>query len=261
MDLNLVRLQIPLNSSAERVMNTVFATDRARIERLLAPLCSRALSSDPELVRRHQKPGLPFVFSVPQHDVMDCLLLGPAIPELSRILTAVAEIAELPEIRCFSACDYQGNAMRLGADGGDALPVLSLAELLDMATPRYAGCRELQVTLQTPLRLTAAGRELTRFEPVRFARGVVRRLTSLAAYYGNAGIPERFAWLAEGAAAIRVTDARPLSAPVGQRGVLGRFILAGVANELGPLLELGGWLHLGKHASFGAGAFRVTPLS
>lgn len=261
MDINLVRLRIPLSATGEQMLFEALAGPHAAFEQPLGQLCSRALSGDPELVRRHQKPGVPFVFSLPAHGFLECLLVGPAIVELIRVLDTVAGLAGIPEIRAFFAYDYQGQVVALTADGGDELPVLSLAELLDMATPRYATCMQLRVTLLTPLRLVANGHEVTRFEPSRFIRTVLRRVSAMAAYYGTAGDPELFIRLAALADKLRMTDAVPLPSPSGQRGVLGSYTLQGPCDELGPLLELGGLLHVGKGAAFGAGAFEVNPLS
>lgn len=261
MDLNLVRLRIPLPVTAAQRLARSFVTDRALFEQSLAPLCSRALSSDSELVRRHQKPSLPFVFSLHRDGQLECLLLGPAIAELTRILSTVAARADLPQLTSFGAYDYQGTVVELKTDGGDELPVLSLAALLDMATPRYATCQGLRVTLVTPLRMVSDGRELSRFVVERFVRGVVRRMSALIAYYGTAAAPEQFIRLASLAGTLRLAVARPAQAPKGQRGLLGSFDLQGSCNELGPILELGGLLHVGKGASYGLGAFQVSPLS
>lgn len=261
MDINLVRLRIPLTAAAEQQLAVALAGPGSTFEQPLAVLCSRSLSSDPELVRRHQKPGLPFVFCLPAQGAMDCLLVGPAIVELPRILATLAAIAGIPSPGSFYAVDYQGREVLLTADGGDELPVLSAAGLLDMASSRYGACTRLLVTLQTPLRLVANGRELTRFEPSRFIRTVLRRLSALAAYYGVAGDPETFIRLAALADTVRMTGAVLLPSPAGQRGVLGSYRLQGPCDELGPLLELGGLLHVGKGAAFGAGAFGVSPLS
>lgn len=261
MDLNLVRLCIPLPPESERRLSKAFVSDRAGIERSLAPLCSRALSSDPDLVRRHQKPGLPFVFSQPSHNGVDCLLLGPAIAELPLMLATVAQWSSAGTITAFYAYDYQGQAAVLPADGGDQLPILSLAHLLDMASARYAACRRLRITLQTPLRMVIDGREATRFDGVRFVRSMIRRVSSLAAYYGTAGDPDYFIRLADRAGDLTVCDATIVRPMPGQRGLLGSFTVTGPWDELGPLLEVGGLLHLGKAASFGFGAFGVTPLS
>jgi hypothetical protein len=260
-DFNLVRLRIPLTTAAEQRLAVALAGPGGTFEEPLAVLCSRSLSSDPELVRRHQKPGLPFVFSLPAGGATDCLLIGPAIAELSRILSTLAAIAGTPPLNSFCAFDYQGREIPLTADGGDELPVLSAAELLDMASPRYGGCTRLRIKLQTPLRLVANGYELTRFEPSRFIRTVLRRLSSLAAYYGVAGDPETFMRLASLADKLRMTGAGPLPAPSGRRGVLGSYTLQGPCDEFGPVLELGGLLHVGKGAAFGLGAFQISPLS
>lgn len=261
MDLNIVRLRIPLTAAGEQSLVVALASQRASIEQHLASLCTRSLSSDPELVRRHQKPGLPFVFSLPHCGMLDCLLVGPAIAELSSVVTMVVDRGGMTSPCQLFALDYQGGNVIQRPGGGDELPVLSLAGLLDLATPRYTACKRLQVQLQTPLRLVAAGRELRQFEPVRFVRGVLRRFSSLVAYYGIAGDPETFIRLADLAGRMQVVAARPLSVPQGQRGVLGSFEMQGPCEDLGPILELGALLHLGKGASFGMGAFQIRPLS
>ncbi|MFA6823552.1 MAG: CRISPR system precrRNA processing endoribonuclease RAMP protein Cas6 [Geobacter sp.] len=261
MDLNLVRLSIPLPAAAAQQLTNALTTERVLFEQSLSSLCTRSLSSDAELVRRHQKPSLPFIFSLPCEGQLECLLLGPAIAELPRVLSTVAARAGLAQLTSFGAYDYQGGLIELQADGEAELPVLSLAALLDLATPRYADCQRLRVTLLTPLRLVTDGRELSRFVAERFVRGVLRRISALTAYYGTAAAPEQFIRLASQAGALRLLEARPLPAPRGARGLLGSFDLQGSCSELGPMLELGGLLHVGKGASYGLGAFRISPLS
>lgn len=261
MDLNLVRLRIPLPAAAEQQLARSLATERVLFEQSLSSLCSRTLSNDAELVRRHQKPSLPFVFSLPHDGQLECLLLGPAVAELPRVLSTLAARAGLARLASFGAYDYQGALIELKTDGEAELPVLSLAALLDLATPRYADCQRLRVTLVTPLRLVTDGRELSRFVAERFVRGVLRRISALMAYYGTAAAPEQFIRLAGLAGTLRLLEARPLAAPNGQRGLLGSFDLQGNCNELGPMLELGELLHVGKGASYGMGAFRVSPVS
>lgn len=263
MDLNLVRLRLPLEPVAQLQMQAALLGPCSSFEQPLAQLCSRSLSNDPELVRRHQKPGLPFVFSLPADGQLDCLLTGPAIAELPLFLSTVAHLSGSPPICSFSALDYQGQPVALTADGGDELPVLSLAELLDMATPCYASCQRLRITLQSPLRLMAEGRELNRFEPIRLVRSVLRRVSSLAAYYGMPGEPENVVRLSGFAGRLRASEVQSFrsSPDRGSRGVLGSCILQGPVDELGPWLQLGGLLHVGKAASYGQGAFQVTPLS
>lgn len=261
MDLNLVRLSIPLPAAAAQLLANALCTERTLFEQSLSSLCSRSLSSDAELVRRHQKPSLPCIFSLPSDGQMECLLLGPAIAELPRVLSTVAARAGLVQLTSFAAYDYQGGLIELQANGEAELPVLSLEALLDLATPRYADCQRLRVTLLTPLRLVTDGRELSRFVAERFVRGVLRRISALTAYYGTAAAPEQFIRLASQAGALRLLEARPLPAPRGARGLLGSFDLQGSCSELGPMLELGGLLHVGKGASYGLGAFRISPLS
>ncbi len=261
MDLNLVRLCLPIPRAAEQLLTQALASNHAGFEQSLPYLCRRALATDPELVRRHQKPGLPFIFSIPSAGSMQCTLLGPAIAELSLIVATVASLAHLPPISPLTALDYQGQTVPLRPASAE-LPVLSLAQMLDLATPRYAGCRSIRVTVQTPLRLMAVGREQTRFDGSRFVRAALRRLSSLAAYYGVAADPELIIRLIGSSAALHLRDAQPLPPGRGWRGMLGSFSLAGEScQELGPWLEVGSLLHLGKGAAFGQGAFQVVPVS
>lgn len=261
MDFNLVRLQLSLPNSAGPALQTALHNKRSCFEQPLAALCERPLSNDPELVRRHQKPSLPFVLAVPEENLLTCQLLGPAIAELRSVVATIAAVAGMPCPARVAALDYQGTVHPVALDGGSDLPVLSAAELLELAAARYCGCHQVRLELLSPLRLVADGRELTRFDPARFLRTLLRRISSLAAHYGTAGAPEPFVRLAQRAAEITVSRNYATAKVSGKRGITGSFLLQGDFGELGPLLELGGLLHLGKGAAFGNGRFRVTPLS
>ena len=261
MDFNLVRLQWPVSRSVCHAVAAVLAGKRARLEQPLAHLCARELSNDPELLRRHQKPGLPFVLACADERLVTCHLLGPAIAELRSVVAALAAAAGESCPGRLTALDYQGEPHPVATDASADLPVLSAAELLELAAPRYCGCRQAQLELLSPLRLVGDGRELTRFEPERFIRTMLRRISSLAAYYGAAGDPEPFVRLADQAGTIRVVRMVSKGERDGCRGVVGSYLLSGDFAELGPLLELGSLLHLGKGAAFGNGRFRITPLS
>lgn len=261
MDFNLVRLQFFLPNCAGPVLQSALHSNRSRFEQPLAVLCGRPLSNDPELARRHQKPGLPFVLAMPEETLLTCQLLGPAIAELRSVVATIAAVAGMPCPAQVAALDYQETAHPVALDGDSDLPVLSAAELLELAAARYCGCRQARLELLSPLRLVADGRELTRFEPARFLRTLLRRISSLAAHYGTAGSPEPFIRLAQLAGEIAVSHSHAEAKAPAKRGITGSFLLRGDLSELGPLLELGGLLHLGKGAAFGNGRFRVTPLS
>jgi hypothetical protein len=94
--------------------------------------------------------------------------------------------------------------------------------------------------------------------PDCLSRRFYARISSLTAYYGTSADPDLFRRYAQSAERFRL-----LSQSVqqqGRRGVSGHFVLEGPCNELGPLLSLGGLLHIGKGAAYGNGAFTVSPM-
>jgi len=236
-------------------------------------LCGRQLSSDPDLVRRHQRPGVPFVFKC----LSSChsgpvqfrvVLIGPAIHYLSLFLELLwgsgGDKAGIKQIRCKQ---YQGDiSIYDGSRSVDEsrLPVLSAATLLDLATPEYADAKQLLLRIETPLRLMHKGHELMFFNPKLFVKAVVRRLSALFAYYGSAIDTEYFRLLAE-----QASQCLLLSEEVGARlqekavyrGVSGSFVLTGEnIAQFGPILQLGSLLHVGKAASFGSGGYTLRVL-
>lgn len=239
----------------------------------LALLTGRVLSSDPELLRRHQKPGLPYIFeSKHQSDVSDyggafgVCLLGPAITHLGAFIVTLSRLAGTGAKLEVAATDYQGTPMVLqsmSTSHVDNLPLLSLAELYTRRSIDFFGCKRLIFTLLTPLRLVHDRREMGRFEPQLVLRAFIRRLTSLAAYYGDQVDPDAVQRLI--AATDTVTVARVVcngeKSLVCHRGITGSYELTGDFELLGPLLSAGSLLHLGKGASYGMGAFTVSPIS
>lgn len=233
------------------------------------------LAVDPEIVRRHQKPGLPFAFRLPLPAPAvrggsweaELLLLGPAVElaslfcrALDRLLAAAGGGARIERV---SSLDYQGRRVPLAPEGRGwdcaGLVVMSAAAVR-LLGQRYA--EQLRITLETPLKLVNSGRELRHFDASLFCRTVIRRVSSLAAYYGEEGNREEFRGLAEQARAVRlITGNFGCGAPSGLSarygGVSGHGLLGGGVNELAEILHLGMLLNLGKGAPFGMGRYRV----
>jgi len=92
---------------------------------------------------------------------------------------------------------------------------------------------------------------------------MIRRVSSLLAYYGTGVEHEQFRALSELAG--KVTLLRSIrqdhvdKAKV--RGISGSYELIGPFQELGPYLRLGELFHVGKGAAYGRGAFRIIPIS
>lgn len=239
----------------------------------LTLLTGRILSSDPELLRKHQKPGLPYIFeSIHQSDesgygdTFGVCLLGPSITYLVAFIVTLSRLVGTGAKLEVAATDYQGAPMVLqsmSAGHVDNLPLLSLAELYTRRSIDFVGCKRLLFRLLTRLRLVHDGREMGRFEPQLVLRAFIRRLTALCAYYGDRVDPDTVQRLI--AAADTVTVARVVcngeKSLVCHRGITGSYELTGDFELLGPLLSAGSLLHLGKGASYGMGAFSVSPIS
>lgn len=290
MDLNLIRLHISLAPQVVPGIMSLLTGKGAGFEEALRTVCciqknqscnvcpispscvaptliSRQLSQDSDLVRRYQKPGLPFVFSA-HSNVDDCdstlglNLLGTACGHLSLLFKALNQLAGQTACIGLAAYDYQNVAVQLDhlrPETADNLPVLSTSDLLALYSHRFSCCKRIQLDLLSPLRLTRGGHELTRLEPDFLIRSLLRRISSLAVYYGGGVDQELFRHLAQRAASVSLVRQLP-SKTAGSllRGVTGCYELSGPFEELGPFLALGEQVHLGKGAAYGMGAFDIT---
>ncbi|MDK9718797.1 MAG: CRISPR system precrRNA processing endoribonuclease RAMP protein Cas6 [Trichlorobacter sp.] len=290
MDLNIIKLHISLASQADSGLEPILTGKGAGFEDALRTvscvhknqscticqtsgtcvvpaLIARHLSQDPDLVRRHQKPGLPFVFyahsDVNDHDsTLGLNLLGSACGHLPLFLKALNTLTGQDACIRLTASDYQNVAVELDhvcPETADNLPVLAAADLLTLYSHRFSCCKRIRLDLLSPLRLKRDGHELSRFEPHYFIRSLLRRISSLAVYYGGGVNQELFRHLAQRATSVSLVRQLP-SKSMGSllRGVTGSFELAGPFDELGPFLALGEQVHLGKGAAFGMGSFVVT---
>ncbi|MDD2500558.1 MAG: CRISPR system precrRNA processing endoribonuclease RAMP protein Cas6 [Geobacter sp.] len=290
MDLNLIKLNIFLAPQAVSAIVPILTGKGASFEDALRKVCcvhqnqscptcptsgvcvapaliARQLSQDPELVRRYQKPGLPFVFYAGSGvDGLDGSLgfnlLGTACGHLPLFLKALNQFTAQDACIRLTASDYQNVAVELNhvyPEMADNLPVLAAADLLTLYSHRFSCCKKVRLDLLSPLRLARDGHELTRFEPHYFIRSLFRRISSLAVYYGGGVDQKLFRHLAQRATSVSLVRQLP-SKTVGSclRGVTGSFELAGPFDELGPFLALGEQVHLGKGAAFGMGSFVVT---
>lgn len=160
MDLNLVRLSILIEPHAWSGSTSLLTGKGAAFEEALRMVCcspksqscqcchliqscsasvlvARQLSQDPELVRRHQKPGLPFVFSqhLPanqENHLIDLTLLGTACDYLPLFIKALQQLYGNTTCRNLMAYDYQHAAIPLELDRLDSitnLPLLASAEI------------------------------------------------------------------------------------------------------------------------------------
>jgi len=193
MKLTLVKLLLPLSGLPAALTGPLFNGKGAVFEDALRQLCcakpvcapescrllqncpisglvARGVSPDPELLRRHQKPGLPYVFQIRYgRDEFDLVILGSAIAELALFLDVLFPQFSGNKTFAVTAFDNQNSPVAISFDSdGSAvnLPLLETSELLECSTPRFYTCRQIRIDLVTPLRMVRGGRELNRFDPV-----------------------------------------------------------------------------------------------
>lgn len=232
------------------------------------------LSVDPEALRNHQKPPLPFVFTFPVPDapddgsgMMECglVVVGRAITCCDMLLRGFSSLlkAEHHPARATLlhtvSLDYRKNCYPLGNGAGITHPenlVVMSAE--DIIAGYPADCRALTVRLLSPLRLISQGRTVSYFDFSLFARSIMRRISSLAYYYGDYTFDSDYKALSNLAHAVRCLEAR--FSTIGNKrestsGISGSGCFCGELGDLLPFLTLGTYLHVGKNASFGMGAY------
>lgn len=237
------------------------------------------LATDPAAVKRYQKPPLPFVFSFqlpgPDGDPsenLDCglVVVGRAISFLEMLLEGFAQFLkavscpEPGEIMRVAAFDYQGEFRLLGNSARISQPenlaVLSAAGIVES---RPWECSRLVIRLLSPLKLVADGHSCTSFDFSRFARSLMRRISSLAYYYGDCELVSDFRDLSCQAESVLSVDGgffygTPAGMGKKQSGIMGSGCFRGDFSGLMPFLVLGAYLHVGKGASYGMGRYSVT---
>jgi CRISPR-associated endoribonuclease Cas6 len=243
------------------------------------PLFGQQLSTDPEAVKRHQKPPLPFVFGIP--------LLVPeenAVRELELQLilvgSAVMHAADfIRGVERYCACVEPGTDRLLTLDSvssrgmfgerspmmmtkrGDLSGDLRILAAEDLAGKTLGDKEQLTLTFLTPLRQFRDGRLVRTLDVSAFLRGVIRRISSLVAAYGDAELEADFKWLAEQSRAVEIVQTELVvteCAGSHRGGLQGRVTLAGNLAPFLPYLLLGEYLHAGKGASWGFGRYIIS---
>ncbi|MBU5638785.1 CRISPR system precrRNA processing endoribonuclease RAMP protein Cas6 [Geomonas sp. Red69] len=225
------------------------------------------IAEDPEAVRRHQKPPLPFIFDFPvllpppnRGRVCELVLtlVGSAIQHLPTYLAAVGLLIEQKGGAPVgvTAESPGGERTAYSGDGSLSLPLLGS---LDPALTGPLPTETVAIRLLTPLKLVQDGRLLKTFTFANFARTLMRRVSSLAYHYEGAEPALDYRWLSQQSESVRTveSDCRFVSWNGRPAGILGSARFAGDLEPFHLLLQLGQATHLGKSASFGFGSYRV----
>ena len=242
---------------------------------------SQALAQDPAALRRHQKPPLPFVFDLPLLPPqpnsgleleIGMTLAGPAINFIEDYIAALKLLfspvnpghkvsGTITRVESLGCSDFRSCIMEeIGDVALDRVATISAVDLTEMNT---LNSNRIVVTLISPLRIVQDGHLLREFSFSAFVRPLMRRISSLAYYYGN-GLEVDFKSLANDSAAVEVvensfhwTDWQQESRPDRLSGIIGNGSCSGSLVDYHGLLLLGEQFHVGKGASFGLGRYRI----
>jgi len=232
----------------------------------------QGLTPDPSALKRYQKPALPFVFRFPSlYDrdtgtneiICGLVVVGQAIPCIDLLLDGFRELLVLfeSEIVHVASRDDLGNVYplrgRSGTSSDENLVVMSGSHLLEDRIWVDPG---LHIRLLSPLRLFEDGHLLDVFDFSRFAGSLMRRVSSLAYYYGGCEFVCDYKGLSLQAESIICTENRFVLTPASNRklsGLTGYGRFKGDFSGLFPFLNAGRYVHAGKGATFGMGLFEL----
>lgn len=239
----------------------------------------QGLSPDPEIVRLHQKPSLPFSLYISGVDgnISSCtvgmVVIGSAVNHIGFFYSALLRMVEagvctvLPAVasalRSYSL-DYQG--VRHEFTDSACLPesviLLSGKHILQNTVHSDA----VRLSLMSPLRLLSNGSIASRFDFAVFFRSQLRRCSSLYAYYGSGELELDFSRLSRSAQNVAVFEDNirytqpPWSKRSNRAGLMGTAECAGLVEPMLSLLLLGSYFNAGKGAAVGSGFHRIEVL-
>lgn len=226
---------------------------------------SQALTPDPSALRKFQKPAPPFVFDIPilpepPNKNARCsvwlTLVGSAVQYFSTYLDALRFLFDhvrVPfKVVRFEAGGYGAERYPLPSDGG--MVVLSDEGVLQS---RILSPYEVSMEFVSPLRLLHDGKPVRLLSPSLALRSLMRRVSSLAYYYGGTELGVDFKWLARQSTRV-VAKGSTLSwndGAGGASGLTGCITLVGDLSDFHYFLAMGEYLNLGKGAAYGLGSF------
>lgn len=227
------------------------------------------IAKDPEAVRRHQKPPLPFVFrfpvlpSLPNAGAgceLSLTLIGSAVQHFPIYLAAVRFLIE-GKRGGVTAVQAESPGGARSTVTGEEHPELPLLGSLDPDLAGPLSTETLSLRFLTPLKLVQEGRLLKSCTFAHLVRSLMRRVSSLAYHYEGAEPDLDYRWLSQSSEAVATaaSDCRFVSWNGRPAGIMGVARFEGDLEPFHLLLRLGVATHLGKGAPFGFGCYRLEP--
>lgn len=240
---------------------------------------AQQLSPDPEIVRLHQKPSLPFSLYISEMSIntlsftVGMVIIGSAVNYAeffhSALLNMVEECASsvLPSSTYtlhFYSLDYQ-NA-RHGISNAAPIPegVITLSGQHILQNTVHSDA--VRLSLISPLRLLSNGSLAHSFDFGTFFRSQMRRCSSICSYYGSGELELDFALLSEAAQKVAVSDDKTRYSQtqwakrLNRGGLTGSVECSGLIEPMSSLLLLGSFFNAGKGAAFGSGFHQIEVL-
>jgi hypothetical protein len=240
---------------------------------------NQKLSSDPEIVRLHQKPSLPFSLYIRGMDsnasssTIGIVVIGSAVNYVEYFHSALLRMIEkdvcavLSPATCslrFYSLDYQGlrHEIALAASLPESIILLSGQHVMENTVHSDS----VRLSLISPLRLLSNGSIAHHFDFDVFFRSQLRRCSSICSYYGTGELDLDFTLLSEAAKNITVLkDKTRYSLPhwskrLNRAGLTGTAECSGLIEPMFSLLLLGSFFNAGKGAAFGSGFYQLEVL-
>jgi len=234
---------------------------------------SQELSSDPFARRLHQKPPLPFVFDFPRLDAdliaenrVEFVLsvfggatgyLGDYLQALGSIFTQGSKYGVLEKLE---SLDIWGGRTPISLPDGRDPAGVTLIAASELAETMVLNGEKMEISLETPMVLPVDGAPLREFDPCRFLRTLIRRVSSLAYYCGGEELACDYKDLSLASHNIRTVESS-ISWTIWRgnklAGLTGNALLEGDLAPFLLFLSVGVYAHLGKGASFGLGRYTL----
>lgn len=208
----------------------------------------------------------------------DLLLFGAAVQYLAYFVVAFRELAERGfgtgrgrcQLHAIAAQESTGASWTSVYSDTDQCvrPPASYLSANDLLSPAAGGVKEVTIEFLTPTELKYEGRAVRVPEFHHLIKRLRDRINAIGWFYGGAALDLDFAEFGRRAETVQCVaeetvwvDRERYSTRTHRRhsigGFAGRVRYEGELAEFLPFLRLGEWTHVGKHAVWGNGQYRI----
>lgn len=296
MDLDFVRIECEISANMPAQLSSVLYNKLRNIEAEFRDICcvflhkqcnsfcvqaecaypdvfNQKLSPDPEIIRVHQKPSLPFSLYIREIGgsssscTLGLVVVGVAVNHVNIFHTALLRVVEAALFDVFPDIDFTFRSYSLDYQSvphqiislPESLILLSLKHILD----NTVHSESFRLSLKSPLRLLSNGSIAHHFDFASFFRSQLRRCSSLCAYYGSGKLELDFPGLSLAAQNVAVLEdgihytQAAWSKRSNRAGLTGVAEFTGLVEPMYSLLLLGSYFNAGKGATFGSGFHQI----